>query len=85
MSVNVTLLKKGCLKNNAIICKPNVSDFSKLDAPVEPLKIDENQSKRKEIRDAHQLLLKSGRRKRKNARKNGKVIFYIVNFFVQCF
>nr|XP_023012368.1 ribonucleases P/MRP protein subunit POP1 [Leptinotarsa decemlineata] len=70
--VRITLSQKGSCKKFAIICLPEPKDF-KLE-PMEPISPDPNETLRKEMRTEHKMLLKSLRRKRIRARKNGKVI-----------
>lgn len=69
--VRLKMLKKGKAREFSIICLPKGKDLQL--EPKEPIKIDENQEIRKELRDAHKMLLKQLNRRRKHAKTEGKV------------
>ncbi|GLV46410.1 POP1 ribonuclease P/MRP subunit [Carabus blaptoides fortunei] len=73
--VALSLLKRGNMKKFSIICLPEECDLKNKNEPVEPLHKDENQTIRKDLRVAHQKLLKRLRKRRVRAKATGKVVF----------
>lgn len=75
--VALTLRKRGRMKKFSIICLAEKCDFKTKNEPVEPLHKDENQAIRKDLRDAHQKLLKRLRKRRVRAKETGKVCYFV--------
>lgn len=69
--VRLKMLRKGKPREFSIICLPKVKDFQF--EPIEPMKTDENQKARTELRDAHKIFLQQLSRRRKQAKIAGRV------------
>ncbi|KAI4496988.1 hypothetical protein M0802_007936 [Mischocyttarus mexicanus] len=73
--VRITTVNKGCLRTFAIICEPTDLDIETImndrhwSGPVEKLNKDPNESKRKNLRKNHLLLLKRYKKQRIRHRK----------------
>lgn len=73
--IKITLLNKGCPKKFAMICLPTAEDIEiyeknkRWSGPVEKLNKDPNESKRKNLRRNHLMLLKRCRRKKVSDKK----------------
>lgn len=66
-------LKRGKPNQFAIICLAESEDLRRR-APMEPLREDQNEELRREVRSAHKALLTKLKRKRSTNKKLGKVI-----------
>ncbi|KAL4712027.1 hypothetical protein ACJJTC_003694 [Scirpophaga incertulas] len=76
--IYLKMVKKGNIKQNAIICLPHEKDF--LTLPNEPYCEDPNEKIRKEKRKAHLCELKSVKRRNKKSKvKNGTKVLSIKN------
>lgn len=71
LPVKLKIEHKGCPKQFSLICLPKVGDLTQ--EPAEPNQCDINQIKRKQLRKEHKKLLQTLRRRRRRAKRNGKV------------
>lgn len=69
--VKLKIEHKGCPRQFSIICLPKAEDLKH--EPIEPKKLDVNQIQRKQLRKEHKKLLDALKRRRKRAKKEGKV------------
>ncbi|KAF7991926.1 hypothetical protein HCN44_010727 [Aphidius gifuensis] len=74
--IKITIIGKGRPKNFSLICQPSKEDIErkladkKWNGPVEKLKSDEFEKKRKLVRQKHKIFLKKSMRKRSRDKKN---------------
>lgn len=79
--VQLKVQQKGCPRQFSIICLPNVGDIKQ--EPIETEKPDVNQLQRKQLRREHKKLLETLKRRRRRAKKNGKVCGAVFQDFLK--
>lgn len=73
--VQLKVQQNGCPRQFSIICLPQAEDLKH--EPIEPKKLDVHQTQRKQLRKQHKKLLDALKRRRKRAKKEGKVFMVI--------